>query len=289
MSEFKFACPVCGQHITCDSGSSGSPMPCPTCFRNLVVPQAPAPGAPSLVLAASEVQSRSVPVPGSNSVASVPLVPKKMFPWAALALGLVVSLGAVAGFVFRGKLFHPHRKEAWEKSNRQTPVTPPIVTGSGVAAGDTNWTLNLTAARIPETPVAGQLNGQSFAMERATIKGGMLALWRGAKWPPDAGVAVDFSAQPVEDLAGQTVSIEAASTNAPRIILRWPDGQGQPVMQDFHEGYALRLEFGPLADHRLPGKIYLAAPDEGKSYVAGTFTAEILKPSSKKSKPKPKP
>ena len=42
MSEFKFACPVCGQHITADSSASGSQLDCPTCFRKIVVPQAPA-------------------------------------------------------------------------------------------------------------------------------------------------------------------------------------------------------------------------------------------------------
>ena len=42
MSEFKFACPVCGQHITADSSTSGGQIECPTCFQKIVVPQAPA-------------------------------------------------------------------------------------------------------------------------------------------------------------------------------------------------------------------------------------------------------
>src|ERR1043165_4171522 len=64
MSEFKFACPVCGQHITCDARTSGSQMECPTCFRKLTVPQPPATGSPNLVLTrrseehTSELQSR---------------------------------------------------------------------------------------------------------------------------------------------------------------------------------------------------------------------------------------
>ncbi len=41
MSEFKYACPVCGQHIKCDSSQSGTQMECPTCFQKIVVPQAP--------------------------------------------------------------------------------------------------------------------------------------------------------------------------------------------------------------------------------------------------------
>ncbi len=45
MSEFKYACPVCGQHIKCDSSQGGSVMECPTCFQKIIVPQAPAPDA----------------------------------------------------------------------------------------------------------------------------------------------------------------------------------------------------------------------------------------------------
>jgi hypothetical protein len=43
MSEFKFACPVCGQHMMCDTSHGGSVMECPTCFQKIVAPQAPAP------------------------------------------------------------------------------------------------------------------------------------------------------------------------------------------------------------------------------------------------------
>ncbi len=54
MSEFKFACPVCGQHITTDSGSSGKSIECPTCFRKIVVPQAPASEETKLILSAAQ-------------------------------------------------------------------------------------------------------------------------------------------------------------------------------------------------------------------------------------------
>jgi hypothetical protein len=59
--------------------------------------------------------------------------------------------------------------------------------------------------------------------------------------------------------------------------LRWRDG-GQTARENFDGGYALRLEFGALANNRIPGKIYLCTPDESKSYVAGTFNADIRRP-----------
>ena len=55
MSEFKFACPVCGQHITADSNTGGTQIHCPTCFQKLIVPQAPVAGNTKLILSAVQV------------------------------------------------------------------------------------------------------------------------------------------------------------------------------------------------------------------------------------------
>ena len=38
MSEFKFSCPQCGQHIQCDTLWSGRQINCPACQQPLVVP-----------------------------------------------------------------------------------------------------------------------------------------------------------------------------------------------------------------------------------------------------------
>lgn len=284
MSEFKFACPVCGQHITCDSGSSGSTMACPTCFRQLVVPQASAIGGSSLVLNAAEVQSRPIPLPGNGGVEASRGRPIKGFPWAALLLGMVVCTAATMAFVFRGKIISLLPKKERMATNSAPATAEPVRALTGLA---TNWTLNLAAAKIPELPVAGQINGQSFAVQRTTLRGGMLILWQGAKWPPEAGMAVEFFAKQAEELAGKTILIEAAQSNAPRLMVRWKDEQGQSVTQEFQAGYALRVEFGELAGTRLPGKIYLAAPDEEKSYLAGTFDADIHRAPPPKRKPQP--
>src|SRR5439155_13404848 len=55
MSEFKFACPVCGQHITADSATSGTRLDCPTCFQKIIVPQAPASAGSKLIVSAVQV------------------------------------------------------------------------------------------------------------------------------------------------------------------------------------------------------------------------------------------
>jgi hypothetical protein len=42
MSEYKFYCPQCGQHILCDTGHSGMQINCPICQQKITVPQATA-------------------------------------------------------------------------------------------------------------------------------------------------------------------------------------------------------------------------------------------------------
>ena len=44
----------------------------------------------------------------------------------------------------------------------------------------------------------------------------------------------------------------------------------------------MRLEFGTLANNKLPGKIYLCLPDDEKSYLMGSFNANASKPKPKK-------
>jgi len=280
MSEFKFACPVCAQHITCDSASSGTQMDCPTCFRKLIVPQAKSAGSTNLVLTAALVQSRPATSLNSQTEIIAASGGGKKFPVTALAL-MVVVVGAGAGvFAFRKTIFQSNQPAAAQTNDAPkmakaiVPVLPP-------APDATNWTLRLTEAKTPEAPANGNVNGRGFRLERATIRQGQLDLRQGPKWPPDVGVSVHLFAERTEDLAGRAVTIEANRTNAPRTILRWKNEQGDATTKDFRQGYALKVEFGQVSSNHLPGKIFIAFPDDPKSYVAGTFNAEIRRPNKK--------
>jgi hypothetical protein len=86
-------------------------------------------------------------------------------------------------------------------------------------------------------------------------------------------------------------ALAVPTTESLAALLRWKNEQDQPATKSFRTGYALRLEFDQVSGTRIPGKIYLCTPDDAKSYVAGTFTAEIRKPPPPKappSQPKPK-
>ncbi|HEY3931133.1 MAG TPA: hypothetical protein VGM58_02065 [Verrucomicrobiae bacterium] len=56
ISELKFACPVCQQHIACDPGLGGLQMECPTCLAKIIIPKAPTGATTKLILRARQVQ-----------------------------------------------------------------------------------------------------------------------------------------------------------------------------------------------------------------------------------------
>jgi hypothetical protein len=65
MSEIKFACPNCQQHIQCGIGYAGLEIPCPTCQSKMTVPipiGAPAP-APALAAAPAPALRTAAPPP----------------------------------------------------------------------------------------------------------------------------------------------------------------------------------------------------------------------------------
>ena len=277
MSEFKYACPVCGQHIKCDSSQAGSVMECPTCFQKITVPQAPASDDQKFILTGSKVVDKKIL--GRTDTGSV-AIPEKKFPvMTVAALLAVVCIAGAAVFVFRGKIFNsagpvpPAKKEPPAKVAR---IAPP--------ASDTNWTLNLDAAGISVSPVAGRIHGQDFIIERSYFQNGMLTLRAGTRGALEFGAVINFGGAQAETLSGQTINVTTNADTAARITLRWKSG-ADSGRDNFDSGYAMRLEFGPLANNRLPGKIYLCTPDAEKSYLTGTFNAEARKP--KPAQPKP--
>jgi hypothetical protein len=284
MSEFKFACPVCGQHITASASASGTQLECPTCFQKIVVPQAPAGGDSKFILSASQVGK---PRPaGFDTKSDLGLVRKIGRPSAipAVLLVLVLLSATGAGFYFlRGKAGQAGQLQSNTNllAKKTKPVVPrvtyPLPTNSA-------WTLELTNAVVPDGTAIGSIHGAGFSCERATLQGGNLSLRQGHGWPPDLGVNIVFFAQQGEELSGKTIEVTPNRTPPlPKVTLRWRDAQDKPATLPIPSGYALKVVFGPANNKRISGKVYLGLPDDSKSFVAGTFDAEIRAP------PPPKP
>ncbi|HSY19961.1 MAG TPA: hypothetical protein VK815_16575 [Candidatus Acidoferrales bacterium] len=288
MSEFKYACPVCGQHMMCDESQAGSVMDCPTCFQKIVAPQAPAPDS-KFILTGTKLTEKKI----TNGVAgySPAAAEKRKFP-IALVIALVLALAAVgAGVVYRGKLFKPATPvDAGNPTDGETGNTPPANQPAkpekpaviAPHASDASWSLDANTNPIPDTAVAGRIHGQDFIEERTTFStNGVLTIRYGTKGAADFAVTVNFAGAQAESLSAQTINVTPDADRAARVQLRWKDTDGKARRTDFTNGYAMRLEFGPLANNRLPGKIYLCTPDTEKSYLIGSFTADARKPKPK--------
>ncbi len=282
MSEFKYACPVCGQHMMCDASQGGAVMECPTCFQKIVAPQAPAPDS-KFILTGSKFTEKKISQTLINATAPA-AVPEKSFP---LAIILVLALVAAAGagvFAFRGKIFKSSggaqtnevavvNGESLTKPTKPAVVAPP--------ASDANWTLALGTNTIADTTAAGRIHGQDFIVERATFRDGSLMLRAGTKGAVEFAAFVNFAGAQAESLAGKTINVMSDAERAARVQLRWKDAAGEVQRKEFTNGYAMRLEFSALANNHLPGKIYLCTPDAEKSYLLGSFNADARKPKPK--------
>jgi regulation of enolase protein 1 (concanavalin A-like superfamily)/DNA-directed RNA polymerase subunit RPC12/RpoP len=104
MSEFKYACPVCGQHIKCDSSQAGTVLECPTCFQKITVPQAPSTDEQKFILTGTKVGAR--PVPKILEGGLSPVRARKNPSWVA-ALILVVAVAAAGACFWGWKAFRP--------------------------------------------------------------------------------------------------------------------------------------------------------------------------------------
>lgn len=115
MSEFKFACPVCGQHMMCDESHGGSVMECPTCFQKIVAPQAPAPDA-KFILTGSKYTEKTIPASLANATDQFKAPARTTFPiW--LFLFIVLLLAGAGTYFFGGKLTSLVSGTAWHGSD----------------------------------------------------------------------------------------------------------------------------------------------------------------------------
>lgn len=207
--------------------------------------------------------------PGSAPLQKVP-VAKKRVPWLSYVIGFLVFGGVLAAALY----FYGHklwRRDATEVNESELRFkhkleNPPIP----------KWSLDLAEAFIPKGPLAGSVSGSEFACEKAYLRSTNLIFRQGTGWPPDLGVTISF----LSEITNQT-SMQVASTQEnliPRIILRSKDERQRPVSKTFLSGYVLKFSVDQVTTNSVSGKIYLATPDDDRSFVSGTFEAEIVKP-----------
>src|SRR5262249_6546743 len=159
MSEFKFACPVCGQHITAESSSGGTEIQCPTCFQKIIVPQAPVDGSTKLILSAAQVAKPRLPGFDTSSNLGAKRRISRPLSSSLVALLIVLLCGGAALFLWAEEISKFPSKQ---KTVLPQKVAYPVPT-------HISWTMDLTNAAIPEETVVGSLDGSGFVCERAIL------------------------------------------------------------------------------------------------------------------------
>ena len=195
MSEFKFACPVCGQHITADSSTSGGQIECPTCFQKILVPQAPATQDTKFILSAAQVGK---PRPTSTDAAAQlgPLrtsSPRLLYfrddcvaRRAVRRRGGPISSSATA-------FSNPHTAPASARHKRALVCNRP-----GRAQHQLSDPHELHLDVGPDErgysrkrPLRARIHDSGFLCEKAILRGGYLSLNQGEHWPWDLAIAVE--------------------------------------------------------------------------------------------------
>src|SRR5262245_46326040 len=104
VTEFKFSCPVCHQHIMVASSCGGSQTKCPTCFRDIIVPKAPGNATTKLILRGTQpggkTQTRFQPASRNGKSFSASALIVTVVAISLLLAGLVVfatNLGRLNG------------------------------------------------------------------------------------------------------------------------------------------------------------------------------------------------
>lgn len=172
---------------------------------------------------------------------------------------------------------------------RSTSVKPAAIDATPDGSG---WTLKLEGVEIPSSPVTGRIHGSPFTAEQTRTQGGWITLRQGADFFPDLEFSVVLFENNLNQLAGRTFTVPGGQGTTPHIWMKWKEaGQNVPKQTSFTKDYAMRLEFGPMSNGKLPGKIYLCVPDEQKSYMRGTFEidtqAKAGRPAAGSPRPRP--
>ena len=105
MSEFKFSCPHCDQHLAAPDDMAGTPLDCPVCHKPFVIPQpaapaAPPPLAPPPLFAAAPQQEEpppAPPLPGSEQARRKLIITSII---AVVVVAVLLAMGVMMGVMF---------------------------------------------------------------------------------------------------------------------------------------------------------------------------------------------
>ena len=143
--------------------------------------------------------------------------------------------------------------------------------------GDAIWIESLDGVQIPEQTASGMIHGDRFTVESAILENGILTIRDGKDFFPDHALTIFLFLDKGDTGEGKSFDIKkTGGFSSPHIHMKYIlEGRDLPETEMFMDNYVMRLDFGNMENNRLPGKIYICLPDEMKSFVGGTFMADM--------------
>ena len=142
------------------------------------------------------------------------------------------------------------------------------------------WKNDVTNVAMPSIPAQGVAHGVVFKVQKASLEMphmGVLHLRQGQDFFADYEFKIATFTDIDEIVKGKTIIVKPGDAgNLPQVVLEYKvEGKDVPATEMFMKGYTMKLEFAQTTGNKIQGKIYLCLPDEKKSFVAGSFEAEI--------------
>jgi hypothetical protein len=328
MSDIKFSCPQCSQHIACDAQFAGMIIKCPDCQNDIIIPEAQAVAQPRpapLRVTLAPAPSAHAPPPPPTSPAGYPAPAstgprraptaegggsskRRIIGWAVAAIILLPALYFLFGWatgvqkkmnVAReretsegggGQIGHiadlnnvldatdPGKSYVGYGRDRSRPT--PILEPEATKLNPPQWTLDLTAARIPSGKANGSIGGAPFVADRAflerNVNGYVLTVRQGQGFQAEREIIIYLTLKSGEKLDEKSWGNSKDQTNGvSRIVKRWMTS-GKQQSKAYPAGYTLKVEFGQTSGGSLPARLFVALPDDEKTVVGGTVEASFL-------------
>lgn len=128
---------------------------------------------------------------------------------------------------------------------------------------------------IPAGPVTGVVCGVDVTAE-VVVEGDSLVLRTPVtgEAAPDRKVSLQLGATAAA-FVNRKLTVHPGTPPGPNVPAIFVEATGLPRPEFHAQGYALTLELGARNGGKLPGRIYLCLPDEKRTVLAGTFTADF--------------
>jgi hypothetical protein len=135
------------------------------------------------------------------------------------------------------------------------------------------WTMDVKKMKAPDGPVAGKLLGGDFRLDKVYLQASGALLLKSGKDCVFIFLPLKFG-QAIEGKSWEFGPEGNDKQRPPAIHLHIHSTKPAGVAS-YTKGYAMRLEFGKAQGGTVPGKLYLCLPDNGKSFIVGTFTVKF--------------